>query len=67
MNQIIAGIGLFVLAAVLFIVCPIALIWALNTLFSLHIPLNFVTWLASAVLYYSFSRPGNGISVNKKD
>ena len=60
--KLLAGLTLIALAIVLFICCPIALIWALNTLFTLHIPLNFGTWLAAAVLFYSFSRPSSSFS-----
>lgn len=37
-----------VVAAVVFI--PLAEIWALNTLFGLHIVITFWTWLAALVL-----------------
>jgi cobalamin biosynthesis protein CobD/CbiB len=42
-------------AAVLFVICPLALIWAINTLFSQHIPFTIATWFAAAILFYSFS------------
>ncbi len=44
---ILALIALFVVALVL---SPLAIIWALNTLFLLAIPYNFWTWLAVVVL-----------------
>ncbi len=47
-------VGLVLLIAVLFVVAlvlsPLAIIWALNTLFLLEIPYNFWTWLAVVVL-----------------
>jgi hypothetical protein len=57
--------GLIVFALLLSIFCPLAFIWAVNTLFSIHIAYNFVNWLAAAILYYSFSRPGRFSSSNK--
>jgi hypothetical protein len=65
--KLISGIGLIVFAIFLFIICPIALIGAINTLFNLHIPNTIETWFASAMLYYSFARPGRFISTEKKD
>ena len=64
--KLIAGLSIILIAIALFICCPIALIWTLNTLFNLHIPITFGTWLASAVLFYSFSRQSNPVSVSKK-
>jgi hypothetical protein len=65
MINTISGLGLIALAIFLFIACPVALIWAVDTLFVLHIPINIETWFASAMLYYSFSRPGRFINNNK--
>jgi len=62
----ISGLGLIAFAIFLFIICPIALIAAINTLFNFHIPYTVETWFASAMLYYSFSRPGRFISTEKK-
>jgi len=56
--KLISAFGLIVFAVFLFISCPIGLIWALNILFNFHISFNIETWLAAAILYYSFSRPG---------
>ena len=61
----VSAFGLIIFAILLFIACPIALIWAINILFSFHIPINIETWFASGMLYYSFSRPGRFIN-NKK-
>jgi len=66
MINTISGLGLIAFAVILFITCPIALIWAINTLFSLHICINIETWFAAAMLYYSFSRPGRFIDKEKK-
>ena len=44
-------IFILVLAVLIFIGAPLALIWALNTLFpALAIPYDFTTWLAVIVL-----------------
>jgi hypothetical protein len=64
--KLISGIGLIVFAIFLFIICPIALIGAINTLFNFHIPYTVETWFASAMLYYSFARPGRFIDVKTK-
>jgi len=66
--KFISGLGLIAFAIFLFIICPIALIAAINTLFSFCIPYTVKTWFASAMLYYSFSRPGRfSISSNKQN
>ena len=41
----------FLLAAVLIIVSPLLSIWALNTVFELHIATDLGTWLAMAWLH----------------
>jgi hypothetical protein len=64
--KLISGLGLIVFALFVFIICPIALIGAINTLFNLHIPHTIETWFASAMLYYSFARPGRFIDVKTK-
>ena len=44
---------LIVLAIAIFIFAPIALVWALNTLFPvLNIPFTFSTWAAALVLIF---------------
>jgi hypothetical protein len=63
--KLVTGLSLIVFAIALFISCPVALIWALNILFNLHISYNIETWFASAMLYYSFSRPGRFIDKKK--
>ena len=65
--KLISGLGLITFALFALIICPIALIGAINTLFNLHIPHTIETWFASAMLYYSFARPGRFISAEKKD
>lgn len=42
--------GIVVLFAALVVIVPLALIWALNTLFGLGIPYNLWTWLAMLIL-----------------
>jgi hypothetical protein len=64
--KLISGISLIVFAIFLFIICPIALIGAINTLFNFHIQYTVETWFASAMLYYSFARPGRFINVKTK-
>lgn len=41
-------VGIFIGLVVVIIAGPLINIWALNTLFGLHISYNFFTWLASA-------------------
>lgn len=43
-------INLFIVVILLVAVGPLALIWALNTLFGLAIAYTFQTWLAALVL-----------------
>ena len=45
---------------------PFAVIWALNTLFSQHIPFTFWTWLATLVLCWTIAGPTR-MSNTKKD
>jgi len=44
------GIGAVILGIAYISLMPFAIIWALNTLFSLSIPFTFWTWLSSFVL-----------------
>lgn len=46
------AIGIIIVAIILFILNPFLAIWAWNVLFgaALTIPLNFGTWLATAIL-----------------
>jgi hypothetical protein len=43
------------LVIALLIVCPLAVIWALNTLFLLSIPFSLKTWAAVVVLCMIFN------------
>lgn len=44
--------GILIIVVLIYTLVPIALIWALNTLFPvLQIPYTFQTWLASFVLF----------------
>ena len=43
-------VPLIVLGVALVVLWPFVLIWALNTIFGLGIPLNFWTWLATIVI-----------------
>jgi len=63
--KIISAFGLIAFALVLFVCCPLALIWSINTLFNTHIGYGFINWIAAAILYYSFSRPSAPVSVTK--
>ena len=38
---------------------PLSFIWALNTLFLLHIPITFKTWLASLLISWIVYGGGN--------
>ena len=57
---------LFILVVVIAIVilAPLAVIWALNTLFALGIAYNFWTWLAVLVLTATFGKAN--VKVNKE-
>lgn len=56
--------GIVIVAIVLIFLGPLAVIWALNTLFALGIPYTFWTWLAVLVLNTTIS--GSKISTNKQ-
>jgi hypothetical protein len=49
-------IVLVALVIAIVILTPLAVIWALNTLFNLGIAYNFWTWLAMAVLTGTFGK-----------
>ena len=49
-SDVVAGLLIGILIVALIVVFPVAIIWALNTLFGLGIPINFWTWLAVVVL-----------------
>lgn len=52
---------LLIIAVVIAIIilAPLAIIWALNTLFALDIAYNFWTWLAVLVLSATFGKPSS--------
>ena len=54
--DLVTTIGLVALAIAIIILTPLAVIWALNTLFNLGIAYNFWTWLAMAVLTGTFGK-----------
>lgn len=54
-------IGLVVLALIF---CPIALIWAITTLFPITIPLTLKTWFAALIMLVSLG--GLKASINNK-
>lgn len=45
------GVGAIFLVIAYISLMPFAIIWALNTLFSLSIPFTFWTWLSAFVLF----------------
>lgn len=47
-----ATLGLLVIlfAILAMVLWPMGVIWSVNTLFDLHIPMNFRTWLATVIL-----------------
>ena len=47
---VVGVIAVVALVVALLVLSPLAIIWALNTLFLLAIPYNFWTWLAVVVL-----------------
>ena len=53
-----AIIGLAVLLLALIVLMPLALIWAINTLFGLGIPYAPNTWLAAFLMLIFFRVPG---------
>lgn len=56
MLKLLAGsITIIIIFLCLFTIMPFGIIWALNTLFNLHIAYNFFTWLAAFILYYTFN------------
>lgn len=67
MKQFFSMVAVIILAIALFICAPFIFIWALNTLFSLHIPYTLTTWSAAVVLYYSFSRPSKFSATKDKE
>lgn len=53
-------IFIFVVAAIFLIGCmPLALIWAINTLFGLAIPTTLKTWTAALLLSAPFAYQGS--------
>jgi hypothetical protein len=45
-----AMVGIIIVAIIFLIFMPMAVIWAVNTLFHFGIPITFQTWLATVVL-----------------
>lgn len=56
MKRTMTMIGFVALVIVIVIFTPLAVIWALNTLFNLGIAYNFLTWLAALVLVAIFGK-----------
>jgi len=48
--------GIIIIAVLLIIFMPFAIIWAVNTLFGLGIAYTFWTWLATVVLTGTFGK-----------
>jgi hypothetical protein len=66
MGQLLAGMGIIGLVITLFawlFLWPLAVIWALNTLFALGIGYTFWNWLAMMVLVSFFGKPS--LNTNK--
>ena len=61
-NSKLIAVLLFVILLVMFV--PLAVIWALNTLFALAIPYTFWTWLAVLVLTGTFGKAN--VNTNKQ-
>ena len=57
-GTVLAIIGLAVLLLALIVLMPLALIWAINTLFGLGIPYAPNTWLAAFLMLIFFRVPG---------
>ena len=56
-------IAIVAIVIAVIILAPLAIIWALNTLFALSIAYNFWTWLAILVLTSTFGRAN--VRINK--
>ena len=50
MKEIALIIGMIALGLLVLIFAPLAIIWSLNTLFSLQIAYNFWSWLAVVIM-----------------
>lgn len=50
MKDLTLGLLVILVAILAMILWPAGVIWSLNTLFDLHIPMNFRTWLATVIL-----------------
>lgn len=57
-------IAVLLLIVLLVMFAPLAVIWALNTLFALAIPYTFWTWLAMLVLTATFGK--TNVNTNKQ-
>jgi hypothetical protein len=55
MREIVKDFGFAVLLALLIVCAPLAVVWALNTLFSLGLAYSWREWLAVVVLLGAFS------------
>lgn len=58
-------VALLVLLVGLFIGGPLITIWALNTLFSLNIPINLFTWIATCWVVFILTSRSN-VKVTRK-
>ena len=54
------NVCILLMGAMLVVVCPIILIWAINTLFGTQTPFNANTWCA-ALVFMSMLRGGKGM------
>lgn len=58
-------VGLLIVAAALIVGWPLAVIWALNSLFAFGIAYSFLNWLAVVVLTATFGKAN--VKIVKKD
>jgi hypothetical protein len=63
MKELFSGLTIIVLVFLVIVLWPLAIIWSLNTLFTLAIAYTFWTWLAVVVLTSVF---GTSQIKNKK-
>jgi hypothetical protein len=63
-NGLILSLILCVVAIAVGIFYPLAVIWAVNTLFATCIKFNFINWLSVVILHIFFQ--GHSLIVNKK-
>jgi hypothetical protein len=57
-NSIVTVVAIFALLVAVVVFAPLALIWAINTLFVTNIPYTLTTWAASLIISSIFGANG---------